>query len=419
MLAGVPYTGQTCDHDVLAVRKPVSTATSSGIGDEERALAAAAAVGDGERFLAFEAHGILRLPTLPGATPVIESIPSTMRAVRKLRAEEGLELGTVPVPEPGPEDVLIRVTAASICGTDVHIYNWDGWSQNRIRPPVTLGHEFAGIVVAIGDDVSDLELGTPVSAEGHIVLRGARNVVAGAEHLAKDMEVIGIDRDGAFAEYVVVPRRNVWVNPPSLPDEIASLQDPFGNAVHTVHAQPVAGKDVLITGGGGLIGLMAVAVARAADARRIFVTDVNTRRFEAAVAMGAYETLDGRGDPVAAILHATEGAGVDVLLEMSGHSAAIDQGFAALRPGGDVAALGLPGQRIEFDWAQHVVQKGATVRGIYGRHMWDTWHRMSELLGSGAVDLSPLITHRISLSEFQVGFDAMRAGDSLKVILRP
>lgn len=348
-------------------------------------------------------------------------LPSTMRALRKSTPGEGLSLADVPVPEPGPSEVLVRVTASSICGTDVHIYNWDRWSAGRIRPPVTLGHEFAGEVVALGEgiDASELPLGTPVSAEGHILLPGAKHVVPGQEHLATDMEVIGIDRDGAFANYVVVPRENLWVNAAGLPPEIASLQDPFGNAVHTVDAQPVDGRRVLITGGGGLIGLMAVAVARASGAEQILVTDVNPRRFDIARRMGADEAFDASDDPVDAIFGATGGAGVDVLLEMSGHPVAIDQGFRALRPGGDVAALGLPGRPIELDWAQHVVQKGATVRGIYGRRIWQTWHRMRELLASDAVDLSPLITHRLPLEDFQEGFDAMRAGDSLKVILIP
>lgn len=330
-------------------------------------------------------------------------------------------MAEVPVPEPGPGDVLVQVTASSICGTDVHIYNWDRWSAGRIRPPVTLGHEFAGKVVALGAGLSeeDLPLGTPVSAEGHILLPNAKHVVPGFEHLAIDMEVIGIDRDGAFAEYVIVPRQNVWINPDSLPPEIASLQDPFGNAVHAVDAQPVAGRSVLITGGGGLIGLMAVAVARASDAAAVYVTDVNPRRFDIARHVGADDAFDAREDPVDALMQATGGAGVDVLLEMSGHPAAIDQGFRSLRPGGEVAVLGLPGRPIEFDWAQHVVQKGATVRGIYGRRIWQTWHRMRELLDTGKVDLAPLITHRLDLGDFQAGFDAMRAGDSLKVILTP
>ena len=349
----------------------------------------------------------------------MSSTPDSMRALRKMRAGEGLDLVEVQCPEPGPEDVLVRVVACSICGTDVHIHNWDTWSAGRIRPPVTLGHEFAGTVVATGELVGDLALGTPVSAEGHVLLDDARHVVPGQEHLATDMEVIGIDRDGAFAEYVVVPRRNVWVNPVGLDPEIASLQDPFGNAVHTVHAQDVAGRTVLITGGGGLIGSMAIPVARAAGASRVIATDVHPTRLKMARAMEADHVIDARDGVVDSVLEITDGRGADVLLEMSGHPSAIGQGFGALRPGGDVAVLGLPAGEIAVEWGRFIVLKGATVRGIYGRRIWDTWHRMRALLESGAVDLSPLITHRIGLTDFQSGFDAMLSGESGKVIMRP
>ena len=341
-----------------------------------------------------------------------------MRALAKTAPEVGLSLVERPVPRPGPGEVLVRVTASSICGTDVHIYNWDEWSQGRIKPPVVLGHEFAGEVAALGEGVTDLALGTAVSAECHVLLPDARNVVHGQEHLAKDMVVIGIDRDGAFAEYVCVPRPSLWINPPDLAPEIASLQDPFGNAVHTVHAQNVVGKRVLITGA-GLIGLMAVPVARAAGAAAVYVTDLNPGRLEMAMKMGADLALDAREDPVARLMAATDGAGVDVLLEMSGAAPAIDQGFKALRPGGEAAILGLPSRPIQVDWAAHIVTKGATVRGIYGRKIWDTWHIMRALLATGAVDLAPLITHRFALSEFQAGFDAMLSGESGKVILIP
>jgi threonine 3-dehydrogenase len=346
-------------------------------------------------------------------------MPPEMRAVAKTSPGEGLELCRLPVPAIGPDDVLVRVTAASICGTDVHIYEWDAWSAGRIRPPVTLGHEFAGVVEAVGERVAGLAPGTPVSAEGHILLDGAAHVVPGQEHLARDMEVIGIDRPGAFAEYVAVPQRNIWVNPPELSPEIASLQDPFGNAVHTVYAQPVAGRHVLVTGGGGLIGLMAIPVARALGAASVIVSDLNAKRLALAEAMGADLALDARSDVPGAVLDATGGAGADVLLEMSGSEAAVEQGFRALRPGGDVALLGLPGRPIQVDWGAHLVLKGATVRGIYGRRIWETWHQMRGLLTSGAVDLRPLITHRFPLDDFQAAFDAMRSGESGKVVLFP
>lgn len=346
------------------------------------------------------------------------SIPATMRAVVKPAPGEGLALVELPVPSIGPEDVLIRVTAASICGTDLHIYNWDDWSAARIKPPVTLGHEFAGEVVARGEAVGDLPLGTPVSGEGHVFDPADPRVVPGQEHLAQGMQVIGIDRPGAFADYVAVPRRNVWVNPPELAPEIASLQDPFGNAVHTVHAQDVAGKQVLITGA-GLIGQMAIPVARAAGAAAVYVTDINPQRLEMARRMGADLALDARAEPEPVLLEATGGRGLDVLLEMSGSEPAIAQGLRLLRPGGEVALLGLPGKPIRLDWADLVVLKGATLRGIYGRRIWQTWHQMRALLATGAVDLAPLITHRFPLDQFQAAFDVMRSGEGGKIILLP
>jgi threonine 3-dehydrogenase len=346
------------------------------------------------------------------------TIPERMRAVAKVQAGEGLALVDHPVPGFGPDEVLVRVTAASICGTDVHIYNWDAWSQARIKPLVVLGHEFAGEVVACGAEVTDLALGTPVSAEGHILNADAQHVVPGQEHLATDMQVIGIDRDGAFAEYVSVPRRNLWINPPELAPEIASLQDPLGNAVHTVHAQSVVGRHVLITGA-GLIGLMAIPVAKAAGAAAVYVTDINPGRLDMARRMGADLALDAREDTAVALDAATGGAGIDVLLEMSGSALALDQGMAALRPGGEVAVLGLPSRPIEIDWGKHVVIKGATIRGIYGRKIWETWHIMRALLATGAVDLQPLVTHRFGLDDFQAAFDVMRSGESGKVILLP
>jgi threonine 3-dehydrogenase len=341
-----------------------------------------------------------------------------MRALAKIEPGEGLALVDVPIPPLAADDVLIRVRAASICGTDVHIYNWDTWSAGRIKPPLVLGHEFAGEVAEVGPAVRSIRPGMPVSAEGHVVSPEARHVVPGQEHLARDIQVIGIDRPGAFAEFVAVPERNVWVNSADLPPEIASLQDPFGNAVHTVHAQPIAGRTVLVTGA-GLIGLMAIPVARVAGAVRIAVTDVNPRRLALAHDMGADDTIDARDRVDEQLEGLTDGRGFDVLLEMSGHPAAIAHGFRALRPGGDAALLGLPSKAVEVDWSDHLVLKGATVRGIYGRRIWETWHLMRGLLESGAVDLAPLVTHRLDLADFETGFSAMKSGTSGKVILYP
>ncbi|MFN8472422.1 MAG: L-threonine 3-dehydrogenase [Anaerolineae bacterium] len=348
-------------------------------------------------------------------------MPETMLAVMKVNPGPGLSLVEAPIPQAGPDDVLIRVTASSICGTDVHIYDWDVWSQHRIKPPLILGHEFAGEIVECGADVRDFRVGDFVSAEGHILGKGSHHVHPGQEHLAPGVEVIGIDRPGAFAEYVAVPARNVWHNPPDLAPELASLQDPFGNAVHTVFAQDVTGKTVLVTGAGP-IGLMTVPVAKAVGARAVYITDINPRKLDLARRLGVDEAFNATDpDLIQRIRDLTDGEGVDVLLEMSGHETAIAQGFSALRPGGEAALLGLPSRDIRVNWGEHIVLKGATVRGIYGRRIWDTWYRMRALLGTGAVDLWPLITHRFALAEFDSGFQAMKSTNEMvgKVILYP
>jgi threonine 3-dehydrogenase len=349
----------------------------------------------------------------------LTELPDTMQALVKATPAPGLELQQLPVPQPGPGDVLIRVTAASICGTDVHIYDWDEWSAHRIKPPIVLGHEFAGKVAGLGDGVDDVGLGTPVSAEGHVIDPRGPGVVPGQEHLAPGLEVLGIDRPGGFAEYVVVPRRNLWVNPPDLPDEIASLQDPFGNAVHTVFAQDVAGKRLLISGA-GLIGLMSIPVAHAVGARLVVAADINPRRLAMAREAGAHAVIDARTEDVPArVRELTDGQGVDVVLEMSGSPTAIDDALDAVRPGGEVAALGLPSSTVPVDWGNKIVLKGLTLRGIYGRRIWGTWHRMRGLLETGAVDLRPFITHEFPLADFEEAFGVMKDGSAGKVILRP
>ncbi len=337
-----------------------------------------------------------------------------------MEESEGLSLVDWPVPQPGPYDVLIRVKASSICGTDVHIYNWDAWSQSRIKPPVILGHEFSGEIVEVGREVTQWKAGDFVSAEGHIVDWTCAACQNGQPHLCVNVQVIGIDRNGAFAEYVVVPGENVWKNPEELPPEIASLQDPFGNAVHTAYAFDLAGKSVLITGVGP-IGLMTIPVARVAGATQIIVTDVSEPKLALAKRMGADVMLNPVDDDVVAAVQELTGDGADVLLEMSGAAPAITSGLAALRPGAEVALLGVPAKPIEIDWANHVVFKGVTIQAIYGRKIWDTWHRMRALLATGAVDLSPLITHDLPLEEFETGFDLMKSRDKVvgKVILRP
>ncbi|MBA3533251.1 MAG: L-threonine 3-dehydrogenase [Ardenticatenales bacterium] len=343
-----------------------------------------------------------------------------MQALAKTENGPGLTLIDAPLPTPGPRDVLVRVKASSICGTDVHIYHWDAWSQSRIKPPVILGHEFAGEIVEVGREVKGWTVGDLVSAEGHIVDWTCAACRNNQPHLCANVSVIGIDRAGAFAEYVVLPAENLWRNPADLPPEIASLQDPFGNAVHTVNAFKIAGKSVLVTGVGP-IGLMTIPVARVAGATQIIVSDVSEPKLELARRMGADVTLNPSTDDLVSAVRDLTGDGADVLLEMSGAGPAINSGLAALRPGGEAALLGVPGRPIEVDWANNIVFKGVTIQAIYGRKIWETWHQMRALLATGAVDLSPLITHDLPLAEFEQGFALMRSRDEIvgKVILRP
>lgn len=346
-------------------------------------------------------------------------IPDTMRAVVKARAERGAELQTVPVPRIGPRDVLVKVRATTICGTDLHIYRWDTWAQSRIRPPMVFGHEFSGDIVAVGDEVTTVKIGDYVSGETHIICGHCYPCRTGQYHICRNVRIIGVDRPGCFAEYVALPASNAWRNDSGLDPAIAAAQEPFGNAVHTALSTDLATKTVLITGCGP-IGLFAVGIARAAGASRIFASDVSAGRLEMAQQMGATDPLDARDDVAAEILRRTDGAGVDVLLEMSGIPAAIDQGFRALRFGGYAALLGLPGKPIDnFDLANHIVFKGATVYGVSGRKMYETWYQTRALLGSGKVDIRPIITHRMALDAFEDAFEMMLRGDAAKIALFP
>ncbi|MCD6290659.1 MAG: L-threonine 3-dehydrogenase [Anaerolineae bacterium] len=342
-----------------------------------------------------------------------------MRAIIKPGQTPGFEMTLVDIPHPGPRDVLIQIKAMSICGTDLHIYAWDPWARERIRPPIIVGHEFCGTVVERGADVTEVEVGAYVSAESHITCGQCRQCRTGRRHLCQNTQIIGVDRDGCFAEYVVLPVENIWVNPPDMPLEIASLQENFGNAVHTAFAAEVATKNVLITGCGP-VGLMAISVVKASGARTIFATDISSYRLDLARKMGADYALNvAEVDVVDFIMSHTNGEGVDVLMEMSGAAAAIDQGFRALADGGEVAMLGLPSAPIPFDLANHVIFKGATIHGIVGRRVWDTWYRIRSLLSSGAVDLSPIITHRYPMEQFEEAIQVMRSGQSGKIVLFP
>ncbi len=344
-----------------------------------------------------------------------------MRAVVKDAPGPGLSLAEVPVPTPGPGEVLLRVRAASICGTDLHIHRWDPWAQGRLRPPLVIGHELCGEVVAQGPGVQGVRVGELVSVESHVICGRCDMCRTGKGHLCRDTQILGVDRDGGFAEYVSIPALNAWPNPPGTPPEIAALQENFGNAVHTVFAVDVRAKKVLVTGCGP-VGLMAVAVARALGARAVYATDVHPYRVELARKMGADVALNARPagvDVVAALREATEGEEVDVVLEMSGAPEALRQGLELLKPGGEIALLGLHGRPVELDLDNLITFKGITVRGVIGRRLWETWYQARGLLRSGAVDLSPLVTHRFPLQEYEAAFRLMASGECGKVILLP
>jgi threonine 3-dehydrogenase len=343
-----------------------------------------------------------------------------MKALAKVERAPGLQIIEAPIPQIGANDVLLKVVASSICGTDVHIYNWDAWSQGRIHPQVILGHEFSATVADVGRNVKNVKVGDFVSAEGHLVDWTCAACRADQPHLCVNVKVIGVDRDGAFADYVGVPAENIWRNPDTLPPEIASLQDPFGNAVHTAFAFDLAGKTVLITGVGP-IGLMTIPCARVAGAEKIIVSDINEIKLELARRMGADVLINPAKQDLPTAVREVTGDGADVLLEMSGAAPAISGGLAALRPGAEAALLGVPGRPFEIDWANLIIFKGVTIQAIYGRKIWDTWYRMKALLQTGAVNLAPLITHDLPLEDFEKGFALMKSQNEVvgKVILRP
>jgi threonine 3-dehydrogenase len=346
-------------------------------------------------------------------------MPGTMRALRKTRADKGLEMQTVPVPEIGPTDVLVRVKATSICGTDLHIYGWDRWSQGRIKPPVTLGHEFCGVVERVGADVAAVKPGDFVSAEMHVNCGHCHQCRLGEAHICQNLRIIGIDIDGAFAEFVKIPATNIWKLDAAIPEHYAAILDPLGNAVHTVLAGAIAGQTVLVTGCGP-IGLMSVAVAKACGSSTVYATEVNEHRRAMAKQMGADVVLNPTaGDVVKKIVDATGGTGVDVLLEMSGHPAAIQQGFKALRAGGRASLLGIPTEAVPLDLVQDVIFKGATVQGIYGRRMYSTWVQMSALLKAGRVNLEPLFGERMALENFEEAFAKLQNGLAGKILMYP
>lgn len=338
-----------------------------------------------------------------------------MRALVKSRREEGIWLEDQPVPEIGPNDILIEVRKTAICGTDIHIYNWDEWSQRTIPVPMTVGHEFVGTVSKIGSHVSGITVGDRVSGEGHVTCGHCRNCRAGKRHLCRNSVGVGVTRPGAFAEFLAIPAVNAFKLPDAISDDVASFLDPLGNAVHTALSFDLVGEDVLITGAGP-IGCMAVAVCRHVGARYVAITDVNPFRLELAKEMGATRTIDVRSEKIADVqkeLGMTEG--FDVGLEMSGNASAFQDLLRNMNHGGRVAILGIPPNDTAIDWDQ-VIFKGLTLKGIYGREMFDTWYKMSSMLQSG-LDVTPVLTHRLGVDDFQDGFDIMRSGQSGKVVL--
>jgi threonine 3-dehydrogenase len=338
-----------------------------------------------------------------------------MKALVKARPVEGLWLEEVPVPEVGPNDVLIKILRTSICGTDVHIWNWDEWAAKTIPTPMHVGHEFVGIIEEYGSNVHDYNVGDLVSGEGHLVCGRCRNCLAGRRHLCPKTSGVGVNRPGAFAEYLCIPVTNVWPADPNIPLEVISCFDPLGNAAHTALSFDMLGEDVLITGAGP-IGLMAVAIARHASARHIVITDVNSYRLDLARKAGATIALDvTKGSVADAQAQLGMKEGFDVGMEMSGVPGAFEELLANMCHGGKVALLGiLP--RTEIDWST-VVFNSLTIKGIYGREMYETWYKMTAMIQNG-LDITPIITHQFDYTDFADGFDVMRSGQSGKVVLK-
>ncbi|HVM92349.1 MAG TPA: L-threonine 3-dehydrogenase [Terriglobales bacterium] len=338
-----------------------------------------------------------------------------MKALVKSRSERGLWIENVPEPELGINDVKIRVLLTGICGTDLHIYQWDDWAKSTIHVPLAIGHEFVGEIAAVGSNVNDYRIGELVSGEGHVTCGRCRNCLAGRRHLCAHTKGVGVNRPGCFAEFIVLPMSNIWRHNPKINPEIAAIFDPFGNAVHTALSFPVLGEDVLITGAGP-IGLMAAPVVRHAGARHVVISDLNPYRLALAEKMGVTMAVDPRKTPLSEVqkkLGMTEG--FDVGLEMSGSPAAFRDMIANMSHGAKIAMLGIPASEMTIDWHK-VIFNMLTIKGIYGREMYETWYKMTVMLESG-LDISPVITHRFKWNEYEQGFAAMETGNAAKVIL--
>ncbi len=346
-------------------------------------------------------------------------MPSSMLAVVKAKPAPGADIRNVKVPEIGLTDVLVRVKVASVCGTDLHIYNWDSWAQHRIHPPLIPGHEFCGEVAAVGAEVTTVTEGDFVSAEMHVNCGKCYQCRTGEAHICQNVKIIGVDADGAFAEYVRIPESNIWKLDPAIPHEYASILDPLGNAVHTVLAGEIAAKTVAITGCGP-IGLFAIAVARAVGAATVFAIEVNPYRRKIATQMKADYVLDPRNDDVKQVVFdRTSGLGVDVVLEMAGHPDAIRTAFDIVRRGGRISLLGLTSRPVSLNFSEDIIFKGITIQGINGRRMYQTWYQMQALLKAGKLDLHPVITDRLSMKDFSKGMERLRTGEASKILLYP
>ncbi len=343
----------------------------------------------------------------------------TMMAVVKPKSAPGADIREVKIPKFGRTDVLVKVKVASVCGTDLHIYNWDKWAQHRIHPPLIPGHEFCGTVFAVGDEVTSVKEGDFVSAEMHVNCGKCLQCRTGEAHICQHVKIIGVDADGAFAEYVCIPESNIWKLDPEIPQEYASILDPLGNAVHTVLAGDIAAKTVAITGCGP-IGLFAIAVARACGATKVFAIEVNDYRRRVAKKMKADLVLDPSTQDVRTIvMDETGGVGVDVVCEMAGHPDAIRTGFDIVRRGGRVSLLGLTSKPISLNFSEDIIFKGITIQGINGRRMYQTWYQMTALLKAGKLDLHPVITDRLPMSDFSKGMHRLKTGEASKILLYP
>ena len=341
-----------------------------------------------------------------------------MQAIVKEKRAPGLTVKSVPKPSPGPGEVLIAVRHAGVCGTDLHIADWNPWAQGRLKPPLVVGHEFAGEIESVGDGVTGLRAGHLVTAEGHIVCGHCLQCRTGNSHICKNTRIIGVDRDGAFAEYIVMPATNVLtLEGGTIPTEVGAIMDPMGNAFHTVLTAEIPGSTVFVVGCGPIV-CFAVGIARAAGATRVIASDVNPKRLALATTMGAHVTINAKKeDVVKAVLAETGGEGADVVCEMSGVPSALHQAFAAVRMGGRVQLLGIPDGAVPMDFATEIIFKGITIYGVIGRKMYETWHLMRRFLISGQFDPRPVITHKFPLAQIDDALAAIRSGDAGKVIL--